>query len=46
MSAGQEETLQEGFDRGYREAAQVAFAVGRLQGQIRWVAQLSGVIDD
>lgn len=32
LSAGQEETLQQGFDAGYREAAQAGFRIGRLQG--------------
>ncbi|KAK7110090.1 hypothetical protein V1264_014019 [Littorina saxatilis] len=34
LSAGQEETLQQGFDAGYKEAVLIAFAVGKLQGQI------------
>ncbi|KAK7499420.1 hypothetical protein BaRGS_00009395 [Batillaria attramentaria] len=34
LSAGEEETLQQGFDAGYKEASRVAFAVGRLQGMI------------
>lgn len=34
LSAGEEETLQQGFDAGYKESSAIAFALGCLQGKI------------
>ncbi|XP_025094832.1 uncharacterized protein YAE1-like [Pomacea canaliculata] len=34
VSAGEEETLQQGFDAGYKDTSPLAFAVGQMLGRI------------